>query len=588
MQLNRHSGHYHISRTAITFAAMRFLAAAWVLCAVASSGQAPQVPHKMHFAGMTLSINAAARHEIQKDVDALTISPRYFNIKVERAKTYFPIIEKIFKEESVPDELKYLVIQESALISDAVSTSNAVGYWQFKAETGRQMGLRINQRVDERMNIVASTKGAARYFKESNHYFNNWLLVVQSYQMGIGGTMRAVGERDLGERHMDVTPETYWYVKKYLAHKVAFEHALGGAHGQVAVTPIIASGVSLDEISRKSGVDVEKLKDYNKWIKEGAVPDDADYSIVIPKGDLTDFNTLWLASNKKSTPLAVAPTTSPSTTVIKETEVNGLRALIAPQRESITTLAKRTDVDLSDFIRWNDATIDWTVNPGEVYYLQRKTTTGRQSSYTSQKGDNLRTVSQANGIRLKTLRRWNPRLPDQLRPGTLIYLSDPPGKSNSSEVQMVELDHSSPFEWGISGKGESDYVIKDSEPAKEPKLRPSRKSELISAPAEKKQALTATEHTVLAGETLYAIAIRYGLKVVDLEQLNHLVKDSPLKPGMVLKLSTDEAARPTHIVKPTDTLYSIARFYGLSVKELMDLNEKKDFDLKPGQTLIVR
>src|SRR3982751_3372031 len=83
------------------------------------TAQAPQVPHKMHFADLTLTIRDDARKEIQKDVDALTLSPKHFNIKAERAKTYFPIIEKVFAEENVPDDFKYLVLQESALIADA-------------------------------------------------------------------------------------------------------------------------------------------------------------------------------------------------------------------------------------------------------------------------------------------------------------------------------------------------------------------------------------------------------------------------------------------------------------------------------------
>jgi len=153
---------------------------------------------------MTLNIHADARAEIQKDVDRLHSSPRYFNLMVERAKTYFPIIERTFKEERVPDDLKYLVLQESALISNAVSSSNAVGYWQFKAETAKEMGLQINSQVDERMNIVAASRGAAKYFKHSNNYFNNWLHVVQSYQMGIGGTMRALGEEQHGSRHAEI------------------------------------------------------------------------------------------------------------------------------------------------------------------------------------------------------------------------------------------------------------------------------------------------------------------------------------------------------------------------------------------------
>ena len=122
---------------------MKLLAPALIFCgAVASFGQSPQVPHKMQFAGMTLTIRDDARREIQKDVDALTAGPRYFQIKAERAKTYFPIIEKIFEEERLPVDFKYLSLQESALVPDAVSSSDAVGFWQFKDFTAREMGDR--------------------------------------------------------------------------------------------------------------------------------------------------------------------------------------------------------------------------------------------------------------------------------------------------------------------------------------------------------------------------------------------------------------------------------------------------------------
>src|SRR6478609_11203555 len=166
--------------------------------AVSAAAQPPQVPHKMSFAGMTLTIRDDARKEIQKDVDALTQSPKHFKIKVERAKTYFPIIEKIFEEERVPDDFKYLVLQESALISDAVSSSNAVGFWQFKDFTAIEMGLREDKEVDERMNIVSSSRAAAKYFKKNNHYFNNWVYALQAYQIGAGGVLQSVKNLESG------------------------------------------------------------------------------------------------------------------------------------------------------------------------------------------------------------------------------------------------------------------------------------------------------------------------------------------------------------------------------------------------------
>ena len=189
---------------------MRHFAPALIFCGAAAFGQSPQVPHKMQFAGMTLTIRDDARRDIQKDVDALTLHLKYFNIKVERARTYFPIIEKVFSEERLPDDFKYLSLQESALIPDAVSSSNAVGFWQFKDFTAQEMGLRVDSEVDERMHIASASRGAARYLKQCNHYFNNWLYALQSYQMGAGGVMRLVGERDLGTRHIEITPETYW------------------------------------------------------------------------------------------------------------------------------------------------------------------------------------------------------------------------------------------------------------------------------------------------------------------------------------------------------------------------------------------
>src|SRR5687767_11770167 len=157
---------------------MRILVALLFAAVFPLAAQSPQVPHKMEFAGITLTIRDDARREIQKDVDALTQSPKHYAIKAERAKTYFPIIEKVFREEQLTDDCKYLALQESALIADAVSTSNAVGFWQFKDFTAIEMGLRVDREIDERLNIVASSRAAARYIKKNNTFFNNWIYAL--------------------------------------------------------------------------------------------------------------------------------------------------------------------------------------------------------------------------------------------------------------------------------------------------------------------------------------------------------------------------------------------------------------------------
>jgi membrane-bound lytic murein transglycosylase D len=108
-----------------------------------------------------------------------------------------------------------------------------------------------------------------------------------------------------------------------------------------------------------------------------------------------------------------------------------------------------------------------------------------------------------------------------------------------------------------------------------------------------------TEHIVQTGETLYAIANQYEVGVMDLVNWNNLSLQEAIKPGQVIRLTEGPSAPPTepapvvpveldHIVKPTDTLYSIARKYDVTIQDLMTWNDKKDFTLAVGERLKVK
>jgi membrane-bound lytic murein transglycosylase D len=494
---------------------MKLLAPALIFCG-AAFGQSPQVPHKMQFAGMTLTIRDDARRDIQKDVDALTLHPRYFLVKAERARTYFPIIEKIFAEERLPDDFKFLALQESALVADAVSSSNAVGFWQFKDFTAREMGLRVDEEVDERMNIVSASRAAARYIKQCNHYFNNWIFALQSYQMGAGGVMRAVGEGDLGTRHMEITPDTYWYVRKYLAHKVAFEGAVG-VKPALQVSKVDGGGRTLAEIAKEVSLDEQKLREFNKWLKAERVPADREYAVILPTGDaIAGFGTLSVPSAKPTPVVAIAQPEE------AETPINGIPTIRARAGESIRAIAERGGVSLSDFLHYNELTSDQTIRAGQIYFVERKKKKAEAETYTTRAGDNLWTVAHRFGIQQKSLRKYNGLgETDQLSPGTVVYLAGrKPGHIESpSTTAVATLDADNSFRWDGSD----------------------------------------TETPV----TLITPDADNGSKTV--------VLDTGL-----------------HEVKPSDTLYSVARQYGVTIRELMDWNGKKEFALTVGEKLKVR
>lgn len=601
---------------------------------ISANAQSPQVPHKMEVAGMTLTIRDDARKEIQKDVNALTQSPRHHNIKVERAKTYFPLIEKVFEEERVPDDFKYLVLQESALIADAVSVSNAVGFWQFKDFTAVEMGLRVDKEIDERLNIVSSTRAAARYIKKNNFYFNNWIFALQAYQMGAGGAMKSLPKNMSGARHMEINSSTYWYVKKFLAHKVAFEGAVKG-EGQIKAMPYVNnSKKSLTDIAREVSVSEDEIKEYNKWAKKGSIPDDRAYTVIIPViGEGKDIHIPeTVIASAKVEPASAAKTEPAKAERIK---INGIKAIKAMPGESAVALAARAGVKLSDFLSWNDISRNTSLDADQYYLLAKKRARAEKDYHQVSEGERIWDVSQRYGVQIKKLRRYNRmKTGEDVRPGTTLWLSARKPKDMDEPVnsdRIIEVDNSSTFAWTAESKTATpdeaeqkdlpnkvdvqtsiaaspvteavtitDSIQKsvDSVETLQPQSTASIEQDTVQPASEKVKVteIKTKEHIVKPKETLYGIAHTYNVGVMDLVNWNNLNIQDGIRPGQVLKLTDGEATEQPvvainlieHEVRTTDTLYSIARKYGVTIKQLMEWNGKTDFSLAVGEKLKIQ
>ncbi len=82
-----------------------------------------------------------------------------------RGQIYFPMIEQVFAEEGIPEELKYLALGESGLNPTARSSAGAVGMWQFMPVTARGEGLRVDSWVDERRDPEKATHAAGASYQ---------------------------------------------------------------------------------------------------------------------------------------------------------------------------------------------------------------------------------------------------------------------------------------------------------------------------------------------------------------------------------------------------------------------------------------
>ncbi len=133
--------------------------------------------------------------------------------------------------------------------------------------------------------------------------------------------------------------------------------------------------------------------------------------------------------------------------------------------------------------------------------------------------------------------------------------------------------------------------------APEPSSKASKsKSTAEAAPAAKAErapvqsTATATWHTVEGGDSFYAIARANGLSVADLLALNDLDSKSVIHPGDRLRLREDppEAKTASYAVSKGDTLSGIAARHGMSTSELKALNGLSSDNIRVGQRLEVR
>ena len=242
------------------------------------------VPNEITVAGVRLKINGEAKKEIEQTLDLLTRSQYHFQLKADRSNLYMHFVEEVLKEEGIPEDFKYLAIQEGEFISDAVSSSNAVGFWQFKKASAQELGLRVDDKVDERKHIISSTVGATKYLKRSNFVFNNWVLSMQSYLQGLTGTQCTVPDKWYGAKSMNITGKSHWYIKKFIAHKLAFQDFVGSGrkHPDVNLEEYEGKGMTLRQVSNKVGVDYDELKRFNKWLNQTTIPSDKSYKVIYP------------------------------------------------------------------------------------------------------------------------------------------------------------------------------------------------------------------------------------------------------------------------------------------------------------------
>lgn len=113
-----------------------------------------------------------------------------FKRGLEISGRYQLVFRKIFRRAGLPEDLAYLPHVESSFQASARSSAGAVGIWQF-TRSAAKIFMDLELLGDQRMDPIASARGAARYLSSAHAKLGNWPLALTSYNHGIGGMQRA-------------------------------------------------------------------------------------------------------------------------------------------------------------------------------------------------------------------------------------------------------------------------------------------------------------------------------------------------------------------------------------------------------------
>lgn len=266
---------------------------------------APSIPDTLYFCGERVPLNI---YYVREGLDRELVSNMYYQSNttfcIKRAPRLFPTIERILKEEGVPEDMKYLCVIESSL-TNATSPAGAKGYWQFMKTTGANYGLEISDEIDMRNDLEASTRAACRFLKTLKSRLGGWTEAAAAYNCGEGGLSTRIAKQGQSSYYdLYLNSETQRYVYRILAIKLIFQNPQSyGYHirqcdtyPELPYTEVELSGQNVDlyQFATQNGTSYKMLRNLNPWITTDKLKNknNKTYTVRIPTKKGTEYNTI--------------------------------------------------------------------------------------------------------------------------------------------------------------------------------------------------------------------------------------------------------------------------------------------------------
>lgn len=256
----------------------------------------PKIPAQMTFAGEKVPLEKwEVREQLDREFTLIYYQTGSDLTILKYANRWLPVIAERLKQNSVPEDFKYVCIAESNL-QNLISKAGAVGFWQFMNYTAPGYGLEINANVDERYNAAKATDAAAQYFKNAYEKLGSWTGAAASYDCGVGKYHdQSTFQGTSNYYDLQLPEETNHYMYRVLCFKYLIDNyrKLGFATdtSDLYMPPktksiTVSTGISnLAEFAASNGTTYRMLRILNPWLRGRSLPvtSGKTYTILLPQ-----------------------------------------------------------------------------------------------------------------------------------------------------------------------------------------------------------------------------------------------------------------------------------------------------------------
>ena len=260
--------------------------------ALAATSNAAEDPSRhlgsLDFCGEKVPLNDGPTYEaVDQSLVLLAEARSRVFLGLKRAGRFLPTVENVLSQNSLPRDLKYIPYALTGF--SPTHNSGGRGIWKISESYGRQMGLRIDSQIDERLDPVKSSNAAAIRLKSLYNTYGSWTSAAAAFVIGEADFSKAASDAGGGKNYyalyfpngQDLNFAMVLAGKIVFGSPSSFGYSLSGSAWPAlsGKRGVVNQTTTLSALASQYGLDYKSFGDLNPHVLTNTVPSGTELNL---------------------------------------------------------------------------------------------------------------------------------------------------------------------------------------------------------------------------------------------------------------------------------------------------------------------